>query len=151
MSKKVTTKKELSCQLKQNQQLWPFSEEDAEQLKDYYPNQILRVMVWGTTKERSLIQLRLYWVCCTKVSNNTDDMMWNTKKKTDFSCRVALHFVDPEMTAVRPDGMVQFKYRSISFDNLKHIEACNYFDRAFEIMAKKIGVTVEKLKSREFE
>lgn len=136
---------ELTCQLQQNQQLWPFSEEDLEQLKDYCPNQLLRVSVKGTRKVRSLKQLRKYFVCCKKVADNTEDQKWNTKDKVDFSCRVALHFIDPKVTAVSPDGYVQFKYRSISFKNLKHIEACDYFNRAFEIMAIKIGKTVDEL------
>ena len=80
-------------------------------------------------------------MCCTKVADNTEDPQWNDKDKTDFQCRVALHFVDPKFTAVTPAGVVTFKYRSISFTNLKHMEACNYFDRAFEVMALKIGKT----------
>lgn len=143
--KKLVNIHELTCQIQQNQQLWPFSEEDLEQLKDYYPNQLLRVSVKGTTKERSLIQLRLYFACCKKTADNTDDPQWNTKEKTDFSCRVALHFVDPKVTAVAPDGTVVFRYRSIAFKNLKHIKACNYFNRAFELQALKIGKTVEEL------
>ena len=135
--------KELTCQIQQNQQLWPYSEEDLEELKDFHPNQLVRVKVSGTTKQRSLKQLRTYWRACKRTADNLNDFKWNTKDKTDFQCRVALHFVDPSVTVVRPDGAVQFKYRSISFANLKHIEACRYFDRAFEIMALRIGMSVE--------
>lgn len=136
--------KELTCQILYDG-FKPYSQEDLDELKGFHPNQLVRVKVYGTTKERSLQQLRLYWMCCTKVADNIEDYRWNTKDKTDFQCRVALHFVDPNITVVRPDGQVMFKYRSISFANLKHIEACRYFDRAFEIMAVKIDVTVEKL------
>lgn len=137
--------RELFCQLQQNQQLWPYSQEDLEALADFHPNQLLRVKAYGTTKQRSLKQLRTYWRACTITADNLDDFRWNTKDKTDFQCRVALHFVDPNITVVRPDGQVMFKYRSISFANLKHVEACNYFSRSFDIMSKKLGITTEKL------
>ena len=137
--------KELTCQIQQNQHLWPYSEEDLDKLKDFHPNQLVRIKVYGTTKQRSLKQLKTYWRACKKVADNTEDFRWNDKDKTDFQCRVALHFVDPKCTVVRPDGAVQFKYRSIAYANLKHIEACRYFDRAFEIMALKIGIPVEEL------
>lgn len=135
--------KELTCQIQQNQQLWPYSQEDLDELKDYKPNQLVRIKVYGTTKQRSLKQLKTYWRACTKTADNLNDFRWNDKDKTDFQCRVALHFVDPKCTVVRPDGAVQFKYRSIAYDNLKHIEACRYFDRAFEIMALKLGKSID--------
>lgn len=136
--------KELFCQMQSNT-LLPFSAEDKAVLSGFSDNQVLRVKVSGTTKQRSLTQLRTYWRACKKVAINTTDFRWNSKDKTDFQCRVALHFVDPSITVVRPDGQVVFRYRSISFVNLKHIEACRYFDRALEIMALKIGVEVEEL------
>jgi hypothetical protein len=99
----------------------------------------------GAQKQRSVAQLNLYWACCKEVADNTDDQKWNTKEKVDFQCRVILDFRDKSYIAVRPDGTVQFKYRSISFKNLKHMEACNYFTRAFDVMAGFLGVTVEDL------
>jgi hypothetical protein len=42
-------------------------------------------------------------------------------------------------------GITYVELRSISYAELSHIEACNFFDRAFPIMAKMIGVTTEKL------
>ncbi len=136
--------KELTAQIKRKV-LYPFSPEDQDELAGYHDNQVVRVKVYGTEKQRSLKQLRKYFATCAKVAENTDDFQWNTKNKVDFHCRVALHFVDDTVSAVRPDGTVVFSYRSISYDNLKHIDACRYFDRAFEIMAMKINSTVEKL------
>ena len=127
--------------------LVPFSEEDREALREYHHNQVVRVTVKGTRKQRSIRQLRLYWACCQTVADNTDDKQWRNKDSVDFQCRVATHFVDPALIAVRTDGTVQFSYRSISFANLKHIEANHYFTRAFEVMAAKLGVSVEKLVS----
>jgi len=118
---------------------------DLEKVKEHKPNQILRIKVYGTEKERSILQMNTYWACCGEVANNTENKKWDTKNKVDFQIRVALAFKDPEFVAVSPDGSVQFLYRSIAFQNLKHIEACNYFDRAFDVMAKFLGCTVEEL------
>lgn len=136
--------KELSTQLRDNS-LHPFSEEDLEVLREYRPNQLIRTKLYGIKKPRSLKQLKLYWGTCTLVSENTENKLWNTKNKVDFQCRVELHFVDPEVVVVKPDGTVVFKYLSIAFKNLGHIEACNYFDRAFEVMAKFLDITSDRL------
>ena len=128
---------------KRGKTLVPFSEEDLEALREYKDNQILRGKITGVEKPRSYRQLRLYWQLCKVVAENTED--WPTKDAVDFNIRVALDFRDPSRVAVRPDGQVQFYYRSIAFANLRHIEANDYFDRAFEVMAKKLGVTVDEL------
>jgi hypothetical protein len=80
---------------------------------------------------------------CGKAAENLTD--WKTKEAVDFNIRVALDFRDPSRVAVRQDGTVQFYYRSIAFRNLSHIAACHFFDRAFELIAKKLGVSVDDL------
>jgi hypothetical protein len=127
---------------KHGKTLIPFSEEDMEALKEYRENQVIRAKLYGIEKPRSYAQLKLYWQLCKVVADNSD---WPTKEVVDFNIRVALDFRDPTKIAVRPDGQVQFYYRSIAFVNLKHIEACQFFDRAFEVMAKKLGITVDEL------
>ena len=117
----------------------------AEQVREHKENQVVHLKVYGTEKARSAIQMNLYFACCNEVAHNTEHKRWNTKNKVDFQCRVELDFRDPEMVSVRPDGEIQFLYLSIAFKNLKHIAACNYFDRAFEVMAKFLGCTVDKL------
>jgi hypothetical protein len=136
--------REIACQIKEKS-LHPFSEEDLEILREYKPNQILRVKLQGVKKPRSYLQLKLYWSGCKLVSDNTEDVHWNTKEKVDFQCRVHTHFVDPDCVVVKKDGTVAFSYRSIAFANLKHIEACNYFDQAFRVMAKFLMVPVDTL------
>jgi hypothetical protein len=127
---------------KKNKTLYPYSEEDLEALSEYKENQVIRAKLYGVEKPRSYEQLKLYWQLCKVVSENSD---WPTKDAVDFNIRVALDFRDPSRVAVRPDGQVQFYYRSIAFVNLKHIAACQFFDRAFEVMAKKLGITVDEL------
>jgi hypothetical protein len=135
---------EIALQLK-GKALHPYSAEDLEKLKEYRENQVLMAKVSGTRKQRSLQQLRLYWAVCGLVAENTEDPQWNTKAKVDFNCRVATHFVDPNLVSVKKDGTVVFSYRSIAFANLKHIEACRYFDRAFDLMAVKTRTSIEDL------
>ena len=131
---------------KDNTNVWhPYTVVDLDKSSEYKVNQVARMEVYGIAKQRSLPQLRLYWGLCGIVGDNCTDPMWNTKESVDFSLRVALHFVDERYTAVRPDGTVQFKYRSIAFKNLKHIEACNYFGRAIPLMAIRLKVTEQKL------
>ena len=136
--------KEIAVQLK-DKVLHPFAEEDLEVLKEYKQHQILKCRLQGIQKPRSYLQLKLYWSACKVVANNTDNKQWNSKDKVDFQCRVKLHFADPDTVVVKPDGTIVYKYRSIAFKNLSHIMACNYFDRAFEVMAKFLGITSEKL------
>ena len=121
----------------------PYSDQDAEIWSEYGDYQVMRAKVSGHKKQRSLQQLRLYWACCQTVAENSE--AWKTKEAVDFNIRVALDFRDPARVAVRPDGTVQFYYRSIAFKNLRHMEACRYFDRAFEAMAAHLGVTVGEL------
>jgi hypothetical protein len=112
----------------------PFSEKDQEAAQEFKPNQIVKNNIFGNQKERSLIQLRLYWAACGFIADNTEVSGWNTKEKVDFHCRVGCHFVNPDLICVKRDGSVQFSYRSIAMKNLTHIEACNYFNQAFDIM-----------------
>jgi hypothetical protein len=112
----------------------PKSDRDREQSKEYKLFQTVRNKVYGVRKQRSLAQLDLYFASCQFVADNTDHKQWNTKEKVDFQCRVAAHFVDPDLVVVKPDGTVLYSYRSIAFASLKHIEACHYFDQAFGAM-----------------
>lgn len=135
---------ELAAQVLQNYDLRPM-QMDAEKVKAYKPNQIVTIKVKGAKKPRSVLQLNTYWACCNTTAENTENVQWNTKEKVDFQCRVGLHFVNPDLVVVKPDGTVQFQYRSIAFKNLGHMAACNYFDRALEYQAKFLGCTVDQL------
>ena len=128
-----------------NGNLVPYGPDSVEKLKEYKDNQLVICRVSGSRKQRSLRQLGTYWAVCKTVADNTDNKQWNTKEKVDFQCRVKIHFVDPDLVVVKKNLDVVVQYRSISFANLKHMEACNYFDRAFELMAKFLDVDVDTL------
>ena len=119
--------------------LGAFSKEDYEKLREFRPNQILRAKLSGIKKQRSYQQLKLYWACCNTVAANLEG--W-TKEDVDFEVRTKLKFIKQFKIV---DGITYVELRSISFAELPHIEACNFFDRAFPIMAKMIGVTTDKL------
>jgi hypothetical protein len=136
---------EIAIQIREDYSLRPFSEEDLDLLKRYKPNQVCKAKISGVTKQRSYRQLKAYWSACKKVADNNESPGWQTKEAVDFQIRVALRFYNPDLIIAKPDGSIAFSYRSIAFKNLRHIEACSFFDRAFEIMANKIDTTVEKL------
>ncbi len=112
----------------------PYSDDDREKSKEFKLFQIVRNLVYGIKKEGSLKQLNTYFAACGFIADSTDQPRWNTKTKVDFQCRVGVHFVDPNLVVVKPDGSVAFSYRSIAFKNLEHIERCNYISQAYGIM-----------------
>ena len=134
----------------------PLSEESKELLKGFKENQIVLGDFRGTTKERSIIQLNTYWACCKYVADNVRDypfghdeykhyIRWSQKKLVDKQLRIALHFVDDSLTVKIGKEEFEFHYKSIAIKNLKHLEACRFFDRAFELLALRIGITVDEL------
>ena len=136
---------------------YPDSKEAKEMLSNFKENQIVLADIRGTTKQRSIVQLNTFFACCNFVADNvkeydlnhnqyTDGSHWNTKDKAAFYCKIALHFVDDSKTIVYKNE-IRFHYRSISIENLKHLEACRFFDRAFELLALRIGIKTDKLVS----
>jgi hypothetical protein len=122
----------------------PISQGDEDIIREYPTDKVLRLQVYGVKSPRSLRQINGYWACCQTVAGNCEDKDWDTKEKVDFQCRIATNFVNMK-ESVWDGKRMHFKYRSIAFRNLSHIKACDYFSRALEIMAAKIGVMVDKL------
>ena len=121
----------------------PHSLADIDLAAEYKDNQLVIAEIHGTLKTRSLEQLALFWVCCEKVVENAEQFA-NRQQVAEF-VKVQLRFVDHTATITFANGDLHFKYRSIGFASLKHMEACNFFDNAFPILAELIGVTVESL------
>ena len=127
--------------------LYPFSVEDENVILEYPENQIINAKFRGVTIPRSYEQLKLYFACCRKVAENIDTSIkgnegWGTKDDVDFNCRIACKLIK-RMKIV--DGVFYAEPSSIGYDNLSHLQACKYFDRAFDIMAKKLGITTKEL------
>lgn len=119
--------------------LVPFSEADSEALKSFRQYQPIRAKLYGVEKPRSYEQLKTYWAGCNVVSDNLEG---KTKEDVDFDVKVKLKHIKRFKVV---DGITIVEVDSISYDRLQHIEACNYFDRAFPVLAGMIGVTVEEL------
>lgn len=124
--------------------LTPYSPEDKEELSSFKENQVLIAKVSGTMKERSLRQLRLFFACCRTVVENTEDQNWNNVDKVKNQVKVKLQFIDMQKSTVVMGQWVPH-YRSICFAELKFMDANNFFDQAWPILAKHIGITVDEL------
>ena len=139
--------KELITQL-QDGKLTPNTPNDADILKSEFKNyQLVRIKAYnvGIKKERSITQLGLLHACFKLVADNTEDKRFNHPAKVKLACKVACHYVVPDIVVVKVDGTVIFQYRSFAFSELDHMEACNIFERCFEYMAKILKITKEKL------
>jgi hypothetical protein len=130
----------------------PMNSQGYEAMKDYKDFMPLRNRITGMSgseKMRSIEQMNTYWAACQFVADNIDHAnpdyrYWTNKDAVDFQLRVALDFRDTSMLAVTPDKQVVFKYKSIAIKNLKHLAACDYFNRAFDLMT-----TILKMESKE--
>jgi len=122
--------------------LHPHSEEDRDRLLEFEPGQVLRARITGAQRPRSYDQLKLYWACCKTVAENIDNPALTTKQQVSFYVKVELRFIE---SMIVYDGQVHVLPRSISFAELPMAEACNFFDRAFAVMAKLLGITVYEL------
>lgn len=120
--------------------LHPFDPESAEIIKEFYENQPIRVKMSGIKKPRSYQQLKMYWKLCEIVAENKNEFA--DKYDVDWQIRVDLKHIG-RMTVQGNKVIVECK--SISFSELDHIEACNYFDRAFDLMAKWLNVSRDEL------
>lgn len=123
--------------------LVPYSEEDREKLSEIVEDRPIKARITAVKKERSERQLRLFWACCQEVAENADDPNWNTKRKVAEQIKILLRYVDEYM--VTGDGTVHFITGSISSDRMDHMEACRFMDQAFELMAERLGITVDEL------
>ena len=112
---------------------------DASMLSEFKLFQILKAKLYGVLKPRSVIQLHLYWALCGVVAGNLEDM---TKEDVDFEVKVKLKHIK-SFKVIK--GATYIEVDSIAFRNLPHLEACNFFDRAFSVMAKMINVTLDEL------
>lgn len=121
----------------------PFTEEAMEKSGEFKLNQIIRSVLYGVKKPRSVLQLKRFWGMCSIVASNTDDKGFNSKEKVAEQIKIALDFVNQDLIIVKPNGDVHIPYRSISFKDLPHMEACRFFERAddiFKTICKKLGI-----------
>ena len=120
--------------------LVPFSEEDLEAIKAFHENQPIKVKMIGVEAPRSYLQLSMYKKLCRVVAGNLDGQ---SMEDVDFFVKVELKHL--KGFRVMPNGATFIEVDSVGYASLKHLEACKFFDRAWPVMAKMIGVTVDEL------
>lgn len=124
----------------------PYTLADQEAAREYKDNQIVKAKITAAQKPRSIKQLGTYWRLCKLWSDNSDRIEYATPALVDWRIRNALQFYDTSMTYVNTKtGQINFKVRSISFKNLKHVEACGYFDRALDLISRHMKVPLYEL------
>jgi len=139
----------IECALQiRDKTLYPYTDQDKEDLREFKDNQVLVAKLKGYKKPRSLVQLGLYWTLCHRVAQMLSDheTQWS-REDIDFEVKIKVAKENPSMIrryrAI--NGIVYMEPISIAFVNMAHLEACKYFDKAFPVMAKMIGATVEDL------
>jgi len=126
--------------------LRPFGIKDVEMMRHYKPNQrVLAHIEEGEKLGVSIPQFGLYWACCELVALNTEDRQWNTKEKVDLQARLGSGWIDKKKIVVLPDGTVHTPVKSLSHATINQFVFNNFMSLALDIMATKIGVTIEQL------
>ena len=126
--------------------LRPFSPENAEKLNSYKTNQILKLVISGTRKQRSIEQNA--WIhCIFKMgSENTDDPDLNTLDKFKRAVKMAMKFFEDTVMVI--DNKVFFELRSFAFDQMEQDEANMIYEQAKIVSANIMHVDPEELESQ---
>lgn len=138
--------KEAICQFT-GSAIIPNSPEDLEEIgKEFKKNQLVtgRFTRIGKADIPSIEQGNLLHACFALVSENSKNPQHRTKATTKMACKIGIDFRDTSMVMVRPDGGVQFFYRSFSHKELPASrEREEVMQKAYEWCAGVLGVTVD--------
>jgi hypothetical protein len=110
--------------------LVPYGNESEERLREFHLNQILEGSLKGSTRERSIKQLGLYWACCTFVAEQTSDHENRfIKEDIDFEVKIQVSKKHPWLIKrfKMVNGILHMELISIAFANLRVLEANRYF------------------------
>lgn len=89
-------------------------------------------------RARSHEQLALYWVSCRFISDSIEDNNFRTDEDTDEQTKLHLRHIKSYFyfqNQKTGESMLHIVTRSVSFAELKHLDACEYFTRAFDYHA----------------
>jgi len=124
----------------------PFDQETLNNLKEFKPHQLIRMKMYGIKKPRSVQQNKWAHNMFQIVSENTDDVEWNTLDKTKRMVKLAMKFFKDDVAVI--DNKVYFELRSFAFDKMPQPEADKVFNEALEVCSEKSGIPVEELMPR---
>ena len=136
---------EVALQLTAGRMLQPATQEDAEKLKAYEPNQVLRAKLIGHKRPRSVQQHRWIFAIFKLTSENSGDPDWDTIDKTKRNVKMMMQFFSEKFVV---GGQVYFELRSFSFSEMDQAEADRVYNQAKEICASKLGVKPEVLEAQ---
>lgn len=137
--------KEITCQYR-NKVLVPFGEYDQYELSDEYKtNQLVKVKVTkiGKGMEPSIEANNLLHACFAEVLENREFKSFAHVKE---ACKIDIDFRDMGYAVVRPDGGIQFKYRSYSFKSLPAgPERDRVINQSLDWCADQLGLGVDEM------
>lgn len=137
---------EIFAQLNEFGDIKPASKEYAEELRSYKPNQMLRIQVYGTRKQRSVLQNRWVHAMFRIVAGSAKDPEWDTPEKVKRKVKMAMNFFKDDV--IVHGNKVYFELRSFAFDKMDHNEANVRYEDAKNICAKKLGVDPKVLEAQ---
>lgn len=129
----------------------PYGDEAIEKSGEFALYQIVEGTLKGTKKERSIAQHGLYWACCTLVAELVSDHE-NIYSKEDIDFKIKLIIGQKHPWMIKQfkvvKGIAYIELISISFANMKRLEANKFFDKAFPELATLPGLTEDELIAR---
>lgn len=125
--------------------LYPATPEDADKLKSYFGNQIVRAKITGHKKPRSIEQNRWIHALFRLVADNANDPEWDTLEKVKRKVKMMMQFFDARFVV---GDKVYFELRSFAFDAMDQDEATRIYNEAKEICAQKLGIAPEMLEAQ---
>lgn len=128
--------------------LIPYGDESEEKIREFLLNQILESKFTGSTRERSIAQLGLYWACCKLVAELVSDHN-NQFTKEDIDLEIKIKIGKKHTWLIKRfkvvSGIVYIEPISIAFANLRVLSANKYFDMAFRELADLGQMTEDEL------
>ena len=124
------------------------SQDHDEMAKNFKYNQPVHFKAYkvGKGMEPSLEQNNTLFACFNLVLENNDNPSMQNIESVKEACKIGIDFRDPNFVVVRPDGQVQFRYRSFSFKSLPAgRERDVVMQKAFEWSASILGLTVDEM------
>lgn len=126
----------------------PFQDSDREKSKEFKLFQVVRNRIFGFEKVRSLKQLGLYWIRCKNIAEMISDHETQyTDKDIDFKVKIQVAKQHPSLIKrfQMITGILFVEPISISYENMKHLIACKYFDFAYNVMSDMIGASIDEV------
>jgi hypothetical protein len=97
-------------------------------------------------KSRSYEQLCLYKQALKFVAFNSPNPDWGTPDKVDIQIKIVQRYMKGWIyheNSKTGEKMIQVIPKSVSYDELKHLEACDFFSKAFRTMSLFLGMEEE--------